>query len=738
MIKFMVKLFLQLFFWKPKNWRKGLKANLESRLYAIAIRRRARTCGRGLYILGAGVNVTANTEIGDGVGFGKGVKIRGDGPVKIGKRAAIAEDTIIYTQVHDYDHSNVLPFGWGFTYPETRIDDYAWIGLRSIVLPGAHIGEGAIVQAGSVVMGKIPPCAIAAGNPAKVIGYRDVEHYNALKTASGGAPVEIAKGLTDPGGVSAVRQRTTSSGAAALTDDRLTDVFCHVFSVSPEEAVGMKYKDHPAWDSAGQMALVSALESEFGRTLSPNDIYRIRSYADALAFVKPKTAAATPITAGKRFFNLDREGLAVVFDGRNITFRELKEMGERLVAGIPPRTVKLIRASTSPETVALFAACINHGIVPLMLPEKIDDALYAKLSATYAGAPVHEDLALLISTSGSTGSPKLVRTSYANLSEDCRCAAADHQLGPKDVFLIPLPLCYAFGIQVVSACLTTGATIVISSRTVVDPGFGDLMAATGSTHFVGVPYMYEMMDRLNFFSRPFPALKNLSISGGALAPALRRKYAEWARDAGKVFCEIYGQTETLAYMAKIETNERLDKVGTIGQASSGGRFSINADGGLVYHGPIVAMGYAQCAEDLLKGDEWRGVRETGDNARIDEEGFVTLTGRTSRFIKIFGNRVSLQEVEYIVKDAFPDCSCAATGADNDLHVFATGRAAAEIERILVDKLHFNTTVMKIHALNALPLNANGKVDYPKLAVLRTTAGRDPEDNAKTEEMTHGH
>ena len=191
MIKLLVKTYLQLFFWKPKNWRKGLKAKLESRLYSVAIRRRAKSCGRDLYILGPGVNVTSNTSVGDGVGFGKNVKIYGDGPVFIGKRAVLAEDTLVYTQVHDYDHSDVLPFGWGFTYPETRIDDYAWLGVRCIVLPGAHVGEGAVVQAGSVVMGNIPPCAIAAGNPAKVIGWRDIDHYNRLKVAAGGKPVEV-------------------------------------------------------------------------------------------------------------------------------------------------------------------------------------------------------------------------------------------------------------------------------------------------------------------------------------------------------------------------------------------------------------------------------------------------------------------------------------------------------------------------------------------------------------------
>ena len=188
MVKFFVKIVVQFFFWKPSNWRKGFKAKLTSQLYSLAIRRRAKSCGRNLLVLGPGVSVTGNTTIGDGAGFGKRVKIFGDGPVSIGRRAVLAEDSVVYTQVHDYDHSDVLPFGWGFTYPETSIGDYAWIGIKCIVLPGARIGEGAIVQAGSVVMGVVPPCAIVAGNPAKVIGWRDIEHYNKLKVAAGEKP----------------------------------------------------------------------------------------------------------------------------------------------------------------------------------------------------------------------------------------------------------------------------------------------------------------------------------------------------------------------------------------------------------------------------------------------------------------------------------------------------------------------------------------------------------------------
>ena len=704
MVKLFVKVILQFFFWKPKIWRKGLKSNLESRLYSIAIRRRARKCGKGLYILGAGVNVTNNTTIGDGAGFGKNVKIRGDGPVFIGRRASIAEDTIIYTQIHDYDHSDTLPFGWGFTYPETHIDDYAWIGLRSIILPGAHIGEGAIVQAGSVVMGSIPPCAIAAGNPAKVIGWRDVEHYNGLKTAAGEKPVSIA-------GSFAAKPKHAAVGALGKErNDRLTEVFCGVFSVSPDDAVNMAYKDHPAWDSAGQMALVTAIEREFKVSLSPEDIYRLRSYADALAMlngVERQTPDVNPI------FDLNRDGVAVVWEGRKISYRELAALAERAASGLEPHTVKIVRNGQDLDTVAMFVGCVNRRVVPLMLPESMDAELFEKLQTSYEGKPTAPELALLLTTSGSTGSPKLVRIGRANLVADNKLSETLFGFGPETRMTMILPICYAWGLSVACSVLEAGGTLVMTRRTVMDAELADDMRAACATHLAGVPYMYEVLDRFRFFEQEFPALRGLLVSGGALAPALRRKYAEFAKGRGIAFCEGYGQTETTGVMTMIRTDLHPERIGSIGKSEEGGRFRIE-DGELVYEGGIVAMGYAMCADDLLKGDEWNGVRHTGDLAAIDPAGYVTLTGRASRFLKMFGNRVSLDEVENLVKDRFAGAGCAATGADNDLHVFVVGVHAGDVESFIVAKLHFNATAMKVHVLDAIPLNSNGKVDYPKL------------------------
>ena len=712
MSKLFVKIVMAFLFWKPAKWRKNFKGRLESALYSKAVRRSAKKCASYIKVLGPGVNVTPYTTIGYGAGFGKDVKIRGDGPVFIGRFAAIAEDTLIYTQVHDYDHSKVLPFGGGFTYPETRIDDYAWIGMRSIILPGTHIGEGAIVQAGSVVMGNIPPCAIAAGNPAKVIGWRDMEHYNSIKTAMGEKPVVVGEGQ---GSKCEAAPKVRGSNPAATnteTNDRLTDIFCSVFSVSPDEAVTMTYKNHPAWDSAGQMALSAALEREFGISISPEELYRLRSYADAMAIARLE-ATVVETTDVEPIFDLDRDGVAVVDNGREVTYRELARLSARATDGLKPHTVKFVMNGQDLATVALFVGCVNKGVVPLMLPANIDEELLAKLKATYDGKSCAKEVALLLTTSGSTGSPKLVRISRKALKADNKMSERLFEFDSSTRITMILPICYAWGLSAASATLEAGGTLVMTRRTVMDAELADVMLDARATHLAGVPYMYEILDRFSFFDRDFPSLKGLLISGGALAPALRRKFALFAKERGIAFFEGYGQTETTGVMTTIRTDLMPERIGSIGKSREGGSFRTD-EGELVYEGPIVAMGYATCAEDLLKGNDWNGVRRTGDLATIDADGYVTLTGRASRFLKIFGNRVSLQEVENMIKDAFDGAGCAATGADNDLHVFVSHASAAEAERLLVTKLHFNTTVMKVHELDEIPLNPNGKTDYPRL------------------------
>lgn len=714
MIKLTVRIILTFCFWMPKPRRQSFKVKLYSFFYSYNARKKAKSLGKNVKFQGAGVSLSHWTVVGDDSGFGGKVSIRGDGPVTIGKGVAIAEGTIIYSQVHDYDTGDDLPFGKYFTYPEIRIDDYVWIGLYSIILPGAHIGEGAIVQAGSVVMGEVPPCAIVGGNPAKVIGYRDFDHYNKLKVAKGEKPVEPPKIAAK-----SAAKKVVSSANELEGNDRLTDVFTSTFSVSPEEALTMRYKDHPAWDSAGQMALTAALEAEFGVKITPQDLYHLRSYADAMKLIGieaevEEEKGEVPVSDVEPIFDLTKEGIAVIDNDREVSYAELKKLSDDAVRGLKPHTVKLIVNHQDANTLAMMVGCFNYGIVPLMVPEKMEKSLLEKLREMYEGKPTNKDLALLLTTSGSTGSPKLVRISRDNIKEMVATESVEIPIKSDERALINPPLCHVYGVCILTTTLVNGGTVVLTRYSVGDPELREQLMKHKVTLFTGVPYMYEILDKLEFFKERFPSLRTFMTAGAAMAPALKRKYALWGKESGVHMHGGYGQTETCGGIANInydENLERLDSIGTL--AKIGGKLK-TVEGELVYEGPKVALGYAENAADLLKGDEWKGVRHTGDLAKIAEDGFVTLTGRAARFVKIFGNRVSLDEVEHLIKDNFEGVQAAAMGGDNDLRIFTTSPDVASVEKFLVKTLHFNTTVMKVRHLGEIPLNANGKIDYSKL------------------------
>ncbi len=414
-------------------------------------------------------------------------------------------------------------------------------------------------------------------------------------------------------------------------------------------------------------------------------------------------------------FGLGFEGTAIQYeDGRAVSYAELKELSDRAAEGIAPHTVRILLGKNDIETMVRLVGYVNHGIVPLLLPESIDKGLLHSLESAYEGVPAHPDLALLLSTSGSTGSPKLVRITAQNIASNSRICVDAMPITPDVRMMMVLPAIYAFGLSTAFTCLSAGATLIMSERSVMDRDLPRLMVATKATHFAGVPYMYEMLDRLRFFTNEMPDLRYLLVSGGAMAPVLRRKYAEWGRAKGVTVREGYGQTETAGFMSFISTDSEMEKIGSIGRVVDGCRFRIE-DEELVYEGPNTAMGYALSAADLLKDDEWRGVRHTGDLARIDGDGYVFITGRASRFLKVYGCRVSLEDVERLVKDAFEGIDCAATGADNHLKVFVTDAGKVQaVQQLLVSKMHFNAGAFAVKAINALPRSAAGKVQYALL------------------------
>lgn len=146
--------------------------------WRIKVKATAKSVGKRFLVLGKS-SVNSQTVIGDYSSF-NGMTIKGTGSVSIGSYFHSGEGCLIITANHNYRGSK-LPYDEANVVRNVVIEDFVWFGDRVIVLGGVTIGEGAIIQAGSVVNRNIPRCAIAGGNPITVFKMRDVAHFDQLK-----------------------------------------------------------------------------------------------------------------------------------------------------------------------------------------------------------------------------------------------------------------------------------------------------------------------------------------------------------------------------------------------------------------------------------------------------------------------------------------------------------------------------------------------------------------------------
>jgi acyl-CoA synthetase (AMP-forming)/AMP-acid ligase II len=217
----------------------------------------------------------------------------------------------------------------------------------------------------------------------------------------------------------------------------------------------------------------------------------------------------------------------------------------------------------------------------------------------------------------------------------------------------------------------------------------------------------------------------MTQAGGKLASELHENFAVYAKETGKKFFIMYGQCEATARMAYLPYDRAIEKKGAMGIAIPGGKFRlIDVDGStitqpgipgeLVYEGPNVTLGYAECGEDLSKGDERGGVLETGDLAKFDEEGFFFIVGRKKRFLKIFGNRVNLDEIDMLIKDQF-QIDVTSAGIDDNMSIFITDDSYADkVKEYIVGATGLNHSAFKVVVIPEIPKNDAGKILYKEL------------------------
>ena len=444
--------------------------------------------------------------------------------------------------------------------------------------------------------------------------------------------------------------------------------------------------------------------------------------------------------------------LAVVTDlGERLSYLELAARADAFAAGLQPgRHLLLIESANELAPLVAYVAALRHGHPVIMaggdgvqLQRTIEtyrpSLRFRKAGAGWvveAGPPgareLHPELAVLLSTSGSTGATKLVRLDRAAVEANARAIGEYLGLGPDDRAITTLPIHYSYGLSVVNSHLAAGAAVLLTGGSVVDDAFWDFFAAEKATSLAGVPYTYELFERIGLRRRKPSSLRMMTQAGGRLPPDTARTYAEWAQGAGVRFFVMYGQTEATARMAYVPPELLLDNPDRIGVAIPGGAFHLideagrvvqgaEAQGELVYRGPNVMSGYALAEADLAKGRELSELR-TGDLAIRDAQGLYRIVGRKNRFSKLFGLRISFDEVEAHLERQ--GVRAIVAGDDERL---AVGVVAAEPQAVaagLAQAFSLPAAVIEVIGYDELPTLSSGKMDYQALlAATRPAAVR---------------
>ena len=447
-------------------------------------------------------------------------------------------------------------------------------------------------------------------------------------------------------------------------------------------------------------------------------------------------------------------------NSRVIDYKELLAVADRIAAHTENRCLVFIVCQNSFESIAGYVGFQRAGVAIALVNSSIDDDLFLALLETYRPKYVympkesqidgidfesifsfenyvllesfqtleyalHRDLNLLLTTSGSTGSPKLVRQSYKNINSQAEAISEYLKITSDDRPITTMPMSFTYGLSIINSHFFKGASLILTDASLVDSSFWSMLKENQATTFGGVPYIYEILKKLRFGRMELPSLKYITQAGGKLNNNLMVEFAKMCEEKSIDFYVMYGQTEATARISYLPCEYAQTKVGSIGVPIPGGKIWLEdnegnridrkgVSGELVYQGNNVTLGYAENYLDLGKGDENNGLLRTGDIAEYDEDGFFTIVGRAKRFLKMHGNRINLDELEQLLTEQGYDCAC--SGEDNELVIYLTKSKEMEnIKSYISKKMKIHPSGVDVKYIKKVPRNESGKILYSELA-----------------------
>jgi acyl-CoA synthetase (AMP-forming)/AMP-acid ligase II len=444
---------------------------------------------------------------------------------------------------------------------------------------------------------------------------------------------------------------------------------------------------------------------------------------------------------------------------QSVNGSRIEEIAVRISEYVPARSLVLALVNNTMGSTLGLLAMLRAGIIPILIDAKTslkivnelidkyhpsylftDQTQYQELNndvaeikikdfvfikqPTWEHFEVNDRLAMLLTTSGSTGSNKFVRISYENIYENAKSISSFLEIGPETKTITTLPLHYSFGFSILSSYYYSGAKIVLTERTLIEREFWQDFENFQVNSFSGVPYTFDLIFKLNLHTKYFDKITTITQAGGSLHPQSRKKLLELTELNRSRLYIMYGQTEATARMSYLDPSFGRIKSGSIGKAIPGGElFIVDEDGNkikshsspgeLCYTGKNVSLGYSESYKDLNKGDDNKGTLLTGDLGYVDKDGFYFITGRKKRFVKIAGHRINLDEIGNLCGNDFGEV--VAIEKNNKIVLFVTSiDNRMKIKDKLSKQLNLPETFFETEVIKSLPRSKSGKILFSEL------------------------
>ena len=415
----------------------------------------------------------------------------------------------------------------------------------------------------------------------------------------------------------------------------------------------------------------------------------------------------------KKLNKFKKSKALILENGKTFTYKDLITNSLRISRTLDTsKRLVFLLGQNNFETIIGYISFVNQGFAVALLDHRINDIFLKRLVSKYnpkyifcerdklkkdyhnilnfksyvlmqnkkiIDYNIDKELMLLMSTSGSTGSPKLVKQSYQNILINSQSIIKYLNIKSRDITITTLPISYVYGLSVINTHLFSGAQIILTNRSMVENNFWKLIKKFKVNNFSGVPYNYSIIEKI-LKSKVPPSIKYSTQAGGKMNHLLIKNIIEIYKKNKIKFFQMYGAAEATSRMSYLDWKYADKKIGSIGKAIPGGSFFLRNDRGqkitrsfkkgeLVYKGKNVFMGYAKNVKDLSLPDTNNGILKTGDVAYFDKKGFYYIVGRKNRYCKIYGVRIDLSELEKILLEQGID-TIMKEGGENKIIVYA--------------------------------------------------------------------